>query len=300
MGKTFAGRIIVIVSLIVFFIVLYTVVGVAYDKDEVTFGYWVNMTPEDEYINFVILGTDKGETRTDLILLCSFSESENTLDIVQIPRDTRVETDRADKKINSAYGSRGGIEEIKAEVEQITGVYPDKYVVLNFDGFRQLIDAIGGVEFNVPFRMYYTDPVQDLVIDLYPGKQVLNGEKAEMFMRFRQNNDGTGYVEGDIGRLKAQKNFYKATVKQILSLNGLINLGEIMNTVGNNLKTDFTLSDLLSHIDNLRRLGPDSINIVMLPGRSGYINENGNNISYYIRDEKETEKLIREYFKFTK
>ena len=72
---------------------------------------------------------------------------------------------------------------------------------MDFEGFRDLIDAIGGVEFDVPTRMYYTDPKQNLEIDLYPGKQLLDGKKAEMFMRFRQNNDGTGYAEGDIGRM---------------------------------------------------------------------------------------------------
>lgn len=292
-------RIIILISLTVFFVMIYTVVDAAYKRPEVKFGYWVSTKEEEECRNFVILGTDKDEVRTDLILFCQYRENDHKLAVLQIPRDTRVETERFDKKINSAYGSKGGIEQVKTEVASLTGIYPDNYIVLNFKGFCELVDGIGGIEFNVPMRMYYTDPVQDLVIDLQPGMQHLNGKQAEMFMRFRKNNNGTGYAEGDVGRLKAQKNFYNAVIHQILSVKSIGNIGDIMNAVGGNLKTDFTIYDLMSHIDDLNKVNTDSVNILMLPGNGEYISENGQDISYFICDREKTSAIMREYFKYT-
>ncbi len=288
-------KISVIIGVIIIFIALYTAVDVAFGEDKIQFGYWVNADNKDNYRNFIILGTDKDEIRTDLILFCRFSLNEGRLNVLQIPRDTKIDTDRADKKINSAYGS-GGIPAVVDAVESLTGIYPDNYVVLNFKGFRKLIDQIGGVEYNVPITMKYTDPVQNLVIDLKSGLQNLNGKEAEMFMRFRKNDDGSGYAEGDIGRLKAHQSFYGAVIDKILSLEGLVNIGGVMKAVGDNLKTDFTLSDLLNHIDDLKKLNRDSVNVMLLPGKSEYIN----NISYYIADSDKTEEITQRYFKITK
>ena len=295
--KKIAGRIAVLVGVIVFFVVLYTVVDATVSNTDVKFGYWVNKDTEDEYKNFVVLGTDFDETRTDLILFCQYSVSDNSLNVIQIPRDTRILTDRSNKKINSVYGRRNGIKYVKQEVESIVGIYPDNHIVLNFKGFKELVDALGGVEFNVPMRMYYTDPAQNLTIDLKPGKQVLNGEKAEMFMRFRQNNNGTGYADGDIGRLRAQRDFYRATVDKIVGFDGIVNIKSLMEVVGDNLKTDFTISDLFEHIDALRNIDPDAVNVYMLPGKGEYITENEGLVSYYIYDKEKTNDILNKYFK---
>lgn len=293
--KKYRVRIIVITLLIVGFIMIYTVVDAAFGNPKIQFGYWVNLNTKDDVKNFIVLGTDSDETRTDLILFCQYQEKDNLLNVIQIPRDTKIETLRSDKKINSAYGT-GDLSIVKNEIETITGIYPDNYIVVNFKGFRELVDAVGGVEFDVPIRMYYTDPVQNLSIDLMPGEQTLNGKKAEMFMRFRKNNDGSGYAEGDIGRLKAHKTFYKAVAEKVLSLDGVINISEIMSSVGNNLKTDFTLSDLFEHMDDFKNIDISKVNIVMLPGSATYID----GVSYYIADAEQTEKLTNEYFKYTK
>lgn len=293
--KKNTGRIVIIVVLVIGFIMTYTIADAALGNQEIQFGYWVNLDSKNDVKNFVVLGTDKDETRTDLILFCQYQEKSNLLNVIQIPRDTQIETSRLDKKINSSYGT-GDIAIVKSDIETITGIYPDNYIVVNFKGFRKLIDAVGGIDFDIPIRMYYTDPVQNLVIDLKPGWQNLNGKEAEMFMRFRKNNDGSGYTEGDIGRLKAHKSFYRAVAEKVLSLDGVINIGKIMETVGNNLKTDFTLSDLIEHIDDLKNIDINKVNIVMLPGKSEYIN----GISYYISDKNQTKKLTNEYFKFTK
>jgi len=294
MMKKYVNRISVIVSLLIVFSSLYIYVDA--DKErQISFALWEKVEKSED-LNFLMLGTDKDETRTDLILLCHYDADENVINAMQIPRDTMVETTRHDKKINSAYGCKDGLKKVKDEVYNLTGIYTDKYIVLNFEGFRKLVDALGGVEYTVPVNMEYTDPAQNLYINLKKGRQILDGEKAEMFMRFRQNNDGSGYAEGDIGRLKAQKGFYKAVVKKILSFEGIMNIGGVMESVGGNLKTDFQIKDLFSHIGDFRRMNESSVNVFLLPGNSEYINNGKSNISYYIVDKNKLEELKNKYF----
>lgn len=282
--KKYAIRIVSVIVLTAFFAVLYTVAAEEADKKALSFGYWVS--DEEKTQTFVVLGTDNDETRTDLILFCEYNKKANTLNVLQIPRDTKIETKSFDKKINSVYG-RGGAAAVKEEIEKLLGVYPTNHIVLNFKGFRGLIDAIGGVEFDVPIRMYYTDPEQGLLIDLKPGRQILNGEKAEMFMRFRQNNDGSGYALGDIGRLSAQRSFYGALIDKLLSLNSVFDFGAAAYAIGDNLKTDFTLSDLTDNLGAIKALNKNSVKISMLKGSGKYIN----NISYFIVDEAAVREL---------
>lgn len=292
--KKYSARIVVLFSLIILFSVTY-IIADEYKSRELYYGYWEDTAKSDD-VNFLVLGTDKDETRTDLILLCHYNTDENSISALQIPRDTRIETSRKDKKINSSYGSKKGIESVKKDIGKLTGVYPEKHIILNFEGFRKLIDAIGGVEYDVPVNMKYDDPAQNLSIDLRKGPQILDGEKAEMLMRFRKNNDGSGYVDGDIGRLKVQKSFYKAVIRRILSFNGIMNVGNIADAVSGNFKTDFTIRDFISHIDDFKKMNGNSINVFMLPGNSEYIEENGTKISYYIIDNNKLKELTNLYF----
>ena len=149
--------------------------------------------------NIVVAGVDEGGYRTDLILLCHIDRTKNELNILQIPRDTKIDNKRNDKKINSAFFS--GFECMSKEISKVTGILPEGYIMVSFDGFNEIIDALGGVTVDVPVRMNYSDPVQNLTIDLQPGKQHLDGEHAQMFMRFRKNKDGSGYTNGDIDRI---------------------------------------------------------------------------------------------------
>jgi len=243
--------------------------------------------------NFLVAGVDEDGTRTDLILFCQWNLSDNSLSVLQIPRDTKVENERQDKKINSAFGTKGKTETLSDEVFGLIGIRPDRYVTLSFAGFRELIDAIGGVEITVPMRMYYTDPQQNLVIDLSPGKQVLDGRKAEMFMRFRQNNDGSGYPDGDIGRMKAQKEFYGAVMHKLLSTDSLLNVPEILTVVTQNVETDFSGEEMVKYAERVSKWNFDKIEICSLPGNGGY---DSHGVSYFFCDKEKTRVLIDEKF----
>lgn len=239
--------------------------------------------------NIVVAGVDEGGYRTDLILLCQVNKHKGETNILQIPRDTKVKNRRNDKKINSAYFS--GFECMSDEIEQVTGIRADEYVIIGFDAFSKIINSMGGVTVDVPIDMYYTDPVQDLTIDLDKGKQKLNGEQAQMFMRFRQNNNGTGYVNGDTDRIEAQKLLYDAVSKKMLSPAGILRSPIVFGTILNNCDTNMTGGDIFAVCKDVLGYGA-KINFHTLPGGGRYIGGG----SYFVYDVQETANLIDEYF----
>lgn len=239
--------------------------------------------------NIVVAGVDKGGYRTDLILLCQIDRYNNQMNILQIPRDTKVTNKRNDKKINSAYFS--GFDCMGAEIEQVTGLKANDYIMIDFDGFIDIINALGDVTVDVPIRMNYTDPVQNLVIDLQPGKQRLNGEKAQMYMRFRKNNDGTGYPDGDLGRLEAQKSLYSAVAKKALSPIGILRSPAVFTAVKKNSETNLNGFELFGVLkDAVSCIG--NVNLHTLPGEGKYIG----GASYFVPYVNQTKELIEENF----
>ncbi len=259
----------------------------------VKFAFWSCGNDNTRVVqDFVVAGVDEDGYRTDLILLCRYNLSDDSLKILQIPRDTKVENQRSDKKINSAYGSPEKTEALFDEIEIVTGIRPQRYVIVSFKAFRELIDVIGGVEVDVPMRMYYTDPYQDLTIDLYPGTQVLDGKKAEMFMRFRKNNDGTGYPNGDIDRMAAQRQFYDAVKDKLLSGSTVLKAPQILGIINENVETDFNGDDIVRYIGRIPKFKTENIKIMSLPGEGGY----ANGISYFFYDETATKELIEQEF----
>lgn len=240
--------------------------------------------------NILVLGMDKDGYRSDIVLLCQLDAQSNKVNILQIPRDTMIETKRADKKINSVYGL-GGEDELFSVVKDKFGVKCDKYVVVSLNAFRVFIDEIGGVDINVPIRMYYTDPTQNLVIDLQQGFQHLNGEKAEMFIRFRKNNDGTGYA-GDIGRMEAQKEFYSAVFHKLLSVNSIAKIPKLYSIFSESVKTNLKAKDVMDLMTEALRLDKSNITIHDAPGEADYIK----GVSYFVLDEEKTEELIKTHF----
>ena len=253
------------------------------------FSFFGNGLSENVH-TFVVAGVDEDGYRTDLILLCQVNRKDKKVSVLQIPRDTKIDNKRNDKKINSAYYS--GFDVMSGEIEQVTGLEPENYVMVGFDGFCDIVDALGGVTVDVPIRMQYDDPAQNLKIDLQPGKQKLDGEQAEMFMRFRKNNDGTGYPEGDVGRLAAQQTLYDAVADKLLSPVGLFRAPAVLSAVKKNTETDFSGFEIFGIMKDVMIIGKDNIEIFTLPGQGKYIG----NISYFVHDKTATQQLIQENF----
>ena len=245
------------------------------------------------YVNALLCGVDKDGYRTDVLIFAQMNLIDNTINMVQIPRDTYVSINHVDKKINSAYGYNKE-DQLFKEVEYILGgVEVDKYVLVNFEGFRELIDAIGGVEFEVPADLQYNDPYQDLNIDLKKGLQTLNGKKAEQLVRFRQTNDHTD-IQTLLGmsREELQQKFIYTAIDQLISLKNVMRIPKLASIVTENASTNFTTSEIIKHGTSALKIGFDNINIMTLPGVNSY-QYNG---WYYICDTIKTKQMVEEFF----
>ena len=192
-------------------------------------------------------------------------------------------------KINEMT-SWGGIENIRpltiTTIERLLGVKIDNYVVVNLDAFRQIVDAIGGVEVEVKQRMKKDDYSQDLHIDLSPGVQVLDGEKAEQFVRFR------GYPTGDLGRIEAQQDFLEAFAKKILSPEIITKIPKILPILFTSLKTDIGLTEIPSYYPYLKDFDINQLHFSILPGEARI--EEG--LSCFFVDEEAVCTLVQELF----
>lgn len=167
------------------------------------------------------------------------------------------------------------------------GIPTDYHAQVNINGFRGVVNAIGGVELNVPTRMYYEDEYQDLLIDLYPGKQTLNGDKAEQFVRFR------GYPGGDVARLDAQKLFINAFLDKILSVQTVTKIDDIITEIQSNLYTNISFNNLLKFANILLNIDPkNDVHLYTLPGAGEYIGP----VSYFVADKDETMNLVNQQF----
>lgn len=192
-----------------------------------------------------VAATDEDETRTDSMMVLVFDTNNHTASVINIPRDTLVDTKRsgAAKKLNASYAK--GVEQTMEEVSEVIGFYPDKYVVANFDGIADIVDAIGGIDYEIPFDMSYHDASQDLAIEFEAGMQHLDGEEVVEFLRWRHNDDGTGYDNGDIGRVEKLQNFLVTLAGEVLSPSNIVNIPAIASAVYNNVDTDLTTAQIL-------------------------------------------------------
>lgn len=275
-----------IVSIILF--IVFVVVG--FNMGKAIFGDNAKSRLSD-VTNILVAGVDVDGYRTDLILFVQVNNIDKKVSVLQIPRDTKVENRRNDKKINSAYFS--GIDTLNKELESVIGMRADFFATITFDAFREIVDALGGVTIDVPIDMNYHDPVQGLTIELEAGKQKLDGEHAMMFMRFRKNDDGTGYPMGDLDRNAAQKQFYSAVMKKALSPIGIVKAPWLYSTIMKHTTTDLNNAEVRELMADVFTIGKKNIGIYQLPGDSKYIN----NISYFVHDKNETKTLMEENFR---
>jgi LCP family protein required for cell wall assembly len=198
---------------------------------------------------FVMLGLDM-HGNTDAIMVASYNEVTREAHIVSIPRDTYVDVSRNVKKINAAYntgrrrGGIGGIEQVKIELEDLIGFVPDYYVTVSFKGLERLIDAIGGVEIDVPFRMRYDDPAEGLIINFQPGVQHMNGADAVKFARYRLSNDGFRGAS-DQQRMDHQQQVLQAVKTQILTPASILKIPEFISIFFDNVDTDITMARMV-------------------------------------------------------
>ena len=211
--------------------------------------------------NILLYGVDNDAGGSDTNMLMRFDAENKTVDIVSLPRDTLMSNGH---KLNSSYNN-GGTEKLRSNIEDMLGVPVDFYVSVDLKGFIALIDQIGGVDFDVPCDMDYDDPYQDLHIHFKAGLQKLNGQQAMEVVRFRHNNDNTGYGgRQDLGRIGTQQAFLKTVAQKLMKLE---NVPAMAETFLKYVKTDLTLGNLMWLANQALSMGGmDAISFATLPG----------------------------------
>ena len=161
------------------------------------------------------------------------------------------------------------------------------------------MDAIGGVDYDVPFRMEYHDPSQHLDIDLQPGMQHLTGKQTVEFLRWRHNNDySQQYVNGDEGRVENQQKFLKELARQVLQVKNATKIPKIAEAVSKNVKTDFTTGELIWMGKQALQIDNANLKFYTLPGYGAmsYAGSDPYKYSFFFPKEKETLELVNKYF----
>jgi len=240
--------------------------------------------------NVLIVGTDKVALNTDTILVLSLDTTQHKVNVMSIPRDTMSNVSRKVKKINAAYavGGKGNIDQLKTEIRYLMGFEVDNYIVVNLDAFEEIIDALGGVKIDVQRDMHYEDPYQDLYIHIEKGEQILNGEEAIGFVRYRK-----GYAEGDLGRVKAQQQFIEALAKQVATPATVGKLPKLSSIILENMTTDLTTGELIWFGTKALELNmAEDLTMHILPGEARTVN----GLSYYVPKKKELLEIVNNHF----
>jgi len=244
-------------------------------------------------VNILMIGVNDG--MTDTLMLGSYDLDAKHVDVISIPRDTYYPREgansAAERKINSIYHVDKAVGTATAVSETLMGMPINYYVVVDYDVVRKVVDSMGGVPMNITFHMHYNDPYDDppLKIDIPEGYQVLDGDTAVEFLRFRKGSGGyAGYPEGDIGRIKAQQEFVKSAFRQALGFS----LPKVVKTTLNNVDSDLPLGMATKLAASAVGLDGEDMQAVMIPGESG----TKDGLSYWFADEEAIEELLTQIY----
>ncbi len=241
--------------------------------------------------NILFLGVDSNGrmtdpffgTRSDTIIVVSIAKHGKSVNAISIPRDSKVYLAKGlgIDKINAAHALGGPKLAVKT-IENNFGIDINNYVVINYAGIKDFVRVLGGVPVNVEKRMYYRDKTAGLTVDLHPGYQVLDAERAEEYIRFRHD------AMGDIGRIKRQQHFLKAVLKKLKSGDTLLKAPEIVDVLSKNIKTDMNLFEISKLLTLIGKIKLKDIKTATLPGKPSRYGP----ISYWILDTDKTQKII--------
>ena len=271
---------------------------------------------KEDFFTFLVIGRDTGGGgNTDTLMVVSYDIPNQQLNVLNLPRDTMVNVPWDVKKINSVYNyaslyDKDGVDFLKEEISYLIGFQPDFTVVVEWEAVGELVDAIGPVEFDVPYDMNYDDGTQDLHIHLEAGLQEIDGDKAMQLLRWRKNNkivNGQfvsygGYVNGDLGRIQTQQDFISAVIDKCLSSLSVDKLPALAQIFMNNVDTRGTLTvgniAWFAQEAILGGLSMENVNFMTLPAEGVYVYSRtvGNNQSYVVPIPDETLEMINTYF----
>ncbi len=270
---------------LIFFVVLFFVVNVV-----------IGISLDDSNLTFLLMGVDASNVkeakgvRSDTIMLFNLDKKNDKLSIISIPRDTRtsIEGRKFKEKVNHSF-AYGGPELTTSTVSNLLGVDIDYYAVVDYDLVSKFIDLIGGVEIYVPMDMKYDDPTANppLHIDLKEGQQILDGDEALQYLRFRK-----GYANADLGRIDAQQEFLKVVIDDTLKLRNIPKIPKMVQLYKSNVDTNIPVTMAMRYGFSIFGLDSLDIETYVLPGNPKMMN----GVSYYIHDEEKTKELVNQIF----
>lgn len=265
----------------------------------------------DGKINVLLMTTDIDGLRTDAMMLASFDTETKEVNMISIPRDTRMYIGNRYQKINAAHaymknGVIGGPTAACEAVTRITGIPINYYVDFTLDAVAHVINELGPIEFTIPdlygdgVGMVYDDPVQSLHINLPPGTYELDGSQAVHLMRYRHGNKGTkgaeGYPSGDLGRVEMQQKFIKAVIDQKMNAALILKIPSIFKAVNSEMKTNFTVSDVVKYSKYLSGFKSENIHTHELPGHFEVVTIDGMDADVWEVDLEATRQLVQTVF----
>lgn len=221
-------------------------------------------THPDDRCTILLAGTDESGDRTDTVMLLNVNRSTKQISLMSIPRDTKVNSTYWPQKINIAYGVNGkgeeGMDSLMDYVSDCVGFRPDGYILLELDAFMDLVDLLGGVDFDVPMDMFYEDASQDLFIDLQQGLQSLDGEEAMELVRYRY-----GYADADLGRVAVQRDFMLSAIDQWVSWKNIWKAPAAFTMLKSKSTTDLSVSNLVWLAESALICGTDDMYMTTVP-----------------------------------
>ncbi len=238
----------------------------------------------------LLIGCDEREGyevgRSDTMMLAFINGDNNQISLLSIPRDCYVQIPgySTKTKINHSY-AYGGASLTISTIEYFLGIKIDDYVEVDFKGFVEVVDALGGVDINVDQRMINYDEG----INLNPGMQTLDGKQALGYCRFRIGQDGTSSIS-DVTRAQHQQNFIIALKDKLLSLSTIWKIPKLVTLANANVTTSISTSDAIKLGNTLLNMGLENIKTYVIPTHSMWINS----ISYEIVDAPGTRVILDE------
>ena len=246
---------------------------------------------QDKVVNFLVCGIDDEEgrglgQRTDVMMVVNYDIEAGKVNVLQLPRDTFIGfEENSSGKLNAIYGTKdiGGIEGLSKKIYEAFTLNIDHYVTIKMDGFKDLVDAIGGVTMDVPI----TFSLDGITIE--KGVQTLDGEMAERVVRERHS-----YASQDIGRLQTQRLFIGALLQELLNMPKTQLVG-LVPTLSQYVTTDLSIGEMLGYVDLVTGFDLSNMTMYLLPGEGYKMPENGT--WYYSIHKDKLVELINEHFK---
>ncbi len=256
---------------------------------------------KENYYTFLLIATDDSSTNTDTLMIVSYDVKNQKLNLMSIPRDTMINVSWDIKKINSVYGM-SGLNSLKKHIGKLIGFVPDYYVKIDLNAFIEVVDLIGGVDFNVPRAMNYDDPAQNLHIHFQPGMQHLDGQQAMEVVRWRKDNrSASGAIAGydDTGRIETQQAFLRAALKQALSIRNWTKITGYVEIFERDVESDLELGNMLWFARQAMELDEGGFSTCTIPGNyydSAWSRSLGSMQSYVTLYPQQVIKLVNESF----